>query len=204
MLIFVSMLICFLFSLQAVKLSHWALLRDSIYYTFAITALIVVRDFRLACDYTSHDQLWWSKKSQLVEVWQCIYCFISVAVQCAININMVLCTHCMQSVWSMQLHTKMINELQNQSMKIWHCCSIFSARLDETSWVILRGKKKIFFFGAHLSKLNQKVILWAFSGCASSGWLCPLLEIMLKCRINLTLDYCSHFMSFYVLFVLPL
>lgn len=36
------MYVC-VFFLQAVKLSHWALLRDSIYYTFAITALIAVR-----------------------------------------------------------------------------------------------------------------------------------------------------------------
>lgn len=28
--------------LQAVKLSRWAVLRDSIYYTFSVTALIVV------------------------------------------------------------------------------------------------------------------------------------------------------------------
>ncbi|MEQ2268051.1 hypothetical protein XENORESO_015058 [Xenotaenia resolanae] len=33
--------LCSLFILQAVKLSHWALLRDSIYYTFSIIALIV-------------------------------------------------------------------------------------------------------------------------------------------------------------------
>ncbi|XP_075891517.1 sodium/potassium/calcium exchanger 3-like [Nelusetta ayraudi] len=32
--------VCGFFAGQAVKLSHWALLRDSIYYTFAITALI--------------------------------------------------------------------------------------------------------------------------------------------------------------------
>lgn len=35
--------LCLLGSLQAVKLSHWALLRDSTYYTFSVTALIVVR-----------------------------------------------------------------------------------------------------------------------------------------------------------------
>ncbi|XP_070836477.1 sodium/potassium/calcium exchanger 3-like [Chaetodon trifascialis] len=33
--------VCGFFAGQAVKLSHWALLRDSIYYIFAITALIV-------------------------------------------------------------------------------------------------------------------------------------------------------------------
>ncbi|XP_076001322.1 sodium/potassium/calcium exchanger 3-like [Genypterus blacodes] len=33
--------VCGFFAGQAVKLSHWALLRDSIYYTFAIIALIV-------------------------------------------------------------------------------------------------------------------------------------------------------------------
>uniref|UniRef100_A0A8C9Z3E6 Solute carrier family 24 member 3 n=1 Tax=Sander lucioperca TaxID=283035 RepID=A0A8C9Z3E6_SANLU len=33
--------VCGFFAGQAVKLSHWALLRDSIYYTFSITALIV-------------------------------------------------------------------------------------------------------------------------------------------------------------------
>lgn len=43
-------LICVcVFFLQAVKLSHWALLRDSIYYTFAITALIVVRGHGVTC-----------------------------------------------------------------------------------------------------------------------------------------------------------
>uniref|UniRef100_A0A7N8YCD9 Solute carrier family 24 member 3 n=1 Tax=Mastacembelus armatus TaxID=205130 RepID=A0A7N8YCD9_9TELE len=35
--------VCGFFAGQAVKLSHWALLRDSIYYTFSIAALIVVR-----------------------------------------------------------------------------------------------------------------------------------------------------------------
>lgn len=48
--LFLSVLIFFFFSsLQAVKLSHWALLRDSIYYTFSITALIVVRGY--TCKY---------------------------------------------------------------------------------------------------------------------------------------------------------
>uniref|UniRef100_A0A8C6STI3 Sodium/calcium exchanger membrane region domain-containing protein n=1 Tax=Neogobius melanostomus TaxID=47308 RepID=A0A8C6STI3_9GOBI len=35
--------VCGFFAGQAVKLSHWALLRDSIYYTFSIVALIAVR-----------------------------------------------------------------------------------------------------------------------------------------------------------------
>lgn len=35
----------FFFLSQAVKLSHWALLRDSIYYTFSIVALIVVSGY---------------------------------------------------------------------------------------------------------------------------------------------------------------
>uniref|UniRef100_A0A8D3ADQ6 Solute carrier family 24 member 3 n=1 Tax=Scophthalmus maximus TaxID=52904 RepID=A0A8D3ADQ6_SCOMX len=39
--------VCGLFAGQAVKLSHWALLRDSIFYTFSITALIAVRARRL-------------------------------------------------------------------------------------------------------------------------------------------------------------
>lgn len=41
----IHMCVC-VFLLQAVKLSHWALLRDSIYYTFSITALIAVRGHR--------------------------------------------------------------------------------------------------------------------------------------------------------------
>uniref|UniRef100_A0A3Q2YWA5 Solute carrier family 24 member 3 n=1 Tax=Hippocampus comes TaxID=109280 RepID=A0A3Q2YWA5_HIPCM len=36
--------VCGFFAGQAVKLSYWALLRDSVYYIFSITALIVVRD----------------------------------------------------------------------------------------------------------------------------------------------------------------
>uniref|UniRef100_A0A3Q3EWK7 Solute carrier family 24 member 3 n=1 Tax=Labrus bergylta TaxID=56723 RepID=A0A3Q3EWK7_9LABR len=45
--------VCGFFAGQAVKLSHWALLRDSIYYTFSIIALIAVRDYRLV-PYHSH------------------------------------------------------------------------------------------------------------------------------------------------------
>uniref|UniRef100_A0A3P9C532 Solute carrier family 24 member 3 n=2 Tax=Haplochromini TaxID=319058 RepID=A0A3P9C532_9CICH len=37
--------VCGFFAGQAVKLSHWALLRDSIYYTFSVTALIAVRAY---------------------------------------------------------------------------------------------------------------------------------------------------------------
>uniref|UniRef100_A0A3Q3IP59 Sodium/calcium exchanger membrane region domain-containing protein n=1 Tax=Monopterus albus TaxID=43700 RepID=A0A3Q3IP59_MONAL len=39
--------VCGFFAGQAVKLSHWALLRDSIYYTFSVTALIAVRANRI-------------------------------------------------------------------------------------------------------------------------------------------------------------
>lgn len=55
-LVFVSVLICgfFLSPLQAVKLSHWGLLRDSIYYTFSIIALIAVRDRTFIFKYTDH------------------------------------------------------------------------------------------------------------------------------------------------------
>uniref|UniRef100_A0A3Q1H1P8 Sodium/calcium exchanger membrane region domain-containing protein n=1 Tax=Anabas testudineus TaxID=64144 RepID=A0A3Q1H1P8_ANATE len=37
--------VCGFYAGQAVKLSHWALLRDSVYYTFSITALIAVRTY---------------------------------------------------------------------------------------------------------------------------------------------------------------
>uniref|UniRef100_A0A3Q3LAH4 Solute carrier family 24 member 3 n=1 Tax=Mastacembelus armatus TaxID=205130 RepID=A0A3Q3LAH4_9TELE len=46
--------VCGFFAGQAVKLSHWALLRDSIYYTFSIAALIVVRYNRCTHKYTGH------------------------------------------------------------------------------------------------------------------------------------------------------
>lgn len=50
--------VCVLVFLQAVKLSHWALLRDSIYYTFSITALIVVRGHRPMCKHSVHMMEW--------------------------------------------------------------------------------------------------------------------------------------------------
>uniref|UniRef100_A0A3B4TKP3 Solute carrier family 24 member 3 n=1 Tax=Seriola dumerili TaxID=41447 RepID=A0A3B4TKP3_SERDU len=49
--------VCGFFAGQAVKLSHWALLRDSIYYTFSITALIAVRAYRLMRVHRTDDQV---------------------------------------------------------------------------------------------------------------------------------------------------
>lgn len=65
---------CFFFlPLQAVKLSYWALLRDSIYYTFSVTALIAVRAYRFSSKYTgTGDQVCGGCTVQYGEIWQCL------------------------------------------------------------------------------------------------------------------------------------
>lgn len=77
--------LCVLVSLQAVKLSHWALLRDSIYYTFSVTALIVVRGHRVLCKYTVHMMEWGDRRNMQM----CLHCHLQRSIwgQCKSSVS---------------------------------------------------------------------------------------------------------------------
>uniref|UniRef100_A0A7N6B5L6 Sodium/calcium exchanger membrane region domain-containing protein n=1 Tax=Anabas testudineus TaxID=64144 RepID=A0A7N6B5L6_ANATE len=58
--------VCGFYAGQAVKLSHWALLRDSVYYTFSITALIAVRTY-------TNTQNHMTKGVLIAELWRIVF-----------------------------------------------------------------------------------------------------------------------------------